>query len=126
MNKFSPSDQLRGRVLNRITQYEQKKLRLKIAGFSILVIGSLGTVAFGTIATLGDAAQSGFFQFASLLFYNFPSAVASFSDVALSLVESFPVFSAALLLGGVFAVIWSVARLLNEFTFMRSHHLSIT
>src|SRR5579864_784825 len=106
MGQRSPSDQLKRRVLERIAIYERRKHRLKIAGFSVVAIGSLGTMVFGAVATFGDAMQTGFFQFASLFFYNFPSAIASFSDIVLSLVESFPVFSAALLLGGVFAAIW--------------------
>jgi len=125
MDQLSASNQLKKRVLDRIARYERRRLRLKIAGFGGAAIGSVGVMIFGMMAVLGDAAQSGFSQFASLLFYNFNSAMANFPDVALSLVESFPVFSSALLLGGAFAVIWSVARLLNEVAFMRNHHMSI-
>ena len=126
MDQFSvPDNKLKMRILGRIARYERRKLRFKVAAFWTVIIGSLGVTAFGAVAVFGDALQSGFLQFASLFFYNFSSAMAAFPDLALSMVESFPVFSSAFFLAGIFLAIWSVAKLANEIVFMHAHNISI-
>jgi hypothetical protein len=119
MDQFSPSEELKHRVLNRIAKYETKKLRFKIVGFSAATAGSLGAIAWGVLAISGDTAQSGFFQFASLFFSNFGAAMANFSDISLSLLESFPAFPVALFLGGIVATAWSTGHLFREVAFAR-------
>src|SRR5581483_8770240 len=96
MDRFSASQDLKNRILAQIAEYERRRIRAKLAGFGAAILGSLGVLIFGAEAALGDASQSGFLQFASLFFSNFSSTMANFSDVMLSLVESFPVFWAAL------------------------------
>ena len=116
---------LKNAVLQRIARYEERRLRLRLASFGAAAAGSFCLAVFGMEAVLGDASQSGFSQFASFFFYNFSLARAGLSDLLLSLVESFPVFSSAILLGGVFAITWSVVRLLNEIGFMRERNISL-
>jgi hypothetical protein len=50
---------------------------------------------------------------------------ANLPDFALSVTESFPVFTAALLLGGVMFSIWSMAALIDEASVMRTNKFSL-
>lgn len=118
-----PED-LKPRILLCVRRAEQRRLALKMAGFGVAFAGSVGLGVFGFIRAATEASQSGFLSFASLLVSDFSAAVANFSDFALSMVESFPAFSAALLLSGVFFAIWSAARFADEVALLRGHGLS--
>ena len=124
MHPVLPSEELKTRILLRIAAYEEKKLRLKIVGFSAAVAGSFVTIALGVMAISGDTAQSGFFQFASLFFSNFGVAMANFSDIFYSLLEAFPALPVALFLAGVIATVWSTGHLLGEIVFARKRRIS--
>jgi hypothetical protein len=117
-------DDLKPRILLCIRRAEWRRLALKMAGFGAAFAGSVGLVVFGFARTATEASQSGFLSFASLLVSDFSAAVANFSDFALSMVESFPAFSAALLLSGVFFAIWSAAKFANEVALLRARGLS--
>lgn len=122
MDRFSASQNLKNRILAQVSEYERRRVRVKLAGFGVAAFGSLGVLILGAESALGDASQSGFLQFASLFFSNFSAAMANFSDVMSSLIESFPVFSTALLLGGIFASIWSIAKLVKEISIAREQY----
>lgn len=101
-------------ILVRIDRRERKVLVLKIAasacvfGVSLLIIG----VGFSNFHT--SIVESGFLQFASLLFSDFSLIASNIPDFALSMLESFPVFSAAAMLAGAGFALWSFAALFDE------------
>ena len=61
-----------------------------------------------------ELSHSGFLSFASLFNSDFSFAIANLRELAMSLVESFPAFSAALCLASIGVAIWFGARLAHE------------
>jgi hypothetical protein len=114
-----PSADLHGRIMRRVKRYERRVLVAKTIGFGALFAASAATVVAAYFNLMSAAAQSGFFQFVSLFFSDFGAAMANFQDFAFSIIESFPVFSAAFLLAGVIAVIWSAAHFIDDIAQMR-------
>lgn len=114
------------KVILRIEKEERRALLLKAAGFAIAAVGSISLAVFSYFEVMVEASQSGLWSFVSLLFSDFSSTISNFSDFALSILESFPVFSMALFLSGVFFAIWSVARFMNELALMREHKFLIS
>lgn len=125
MAPFSDQEDLKIKILSRIGRYEARRLRLKIVAFASAIAGSLAVIGLSVQAIAGDFAQSGFLQFASLFFSNFSLATENFTDLAASLIESFPAFSASLFLGGIFVAIWSLAKLGNTVVLMKERHVSM-
>lgn len=121
----APPAGLTGKILLRIEREERRRLAIKTAVFGTVLVGSLSLIVYGWMNVAADASRSGFLVFASLLFSDFSSVLTSFSDFVLSVVESFPVFSATLLLSGVFVAIWSAAHFVNEVVRMRGHTFSV-
>ncbi|MDR3581726.1 MAG: hypothetical protein P4L67_00425 [Candidatus Pacebacteria bacterium] len=101
-------------IMVRIERRERRVLIAKTAasacafGASLLVIG-VGLSYFRT-----SIAETGFLQLASLLFSDFSAIVANLPDFALSMLEAFPVFSAAAMLAGAGFAIWSCAAIIDE------------
>ena len=118
-----PAD-LPRKILLRIEQRERRILGVKIACFSVSFAASMSFVIFGFISFNAQLAQSGFPQFIGLFFTDFGTAAANFPDFALSIAESFPVFSAAIVLIGSAAAIWSVAGLIDDAAMLRNRHFS--
>jgi hypothetical protein len=120
MSEFKP--ELQQKIMTRIAHRERRFLVAKTAGFGVLFAGSatfLVAAYFNLVAALG---QSGFFSFASLFFSDFGAAMSNFQDYAFSILESFPVFSAAFLVGGLIVVIWSATHLIDDILYIRHGH----
>lgn len=116
----APSD-LAKNILLRIDREERRRFLVKTVAFGAVLAGSLAAVVMSTMNMAADLARSGFLSFASLLFSDFSAAMASFSDFIFSLAASFPVFSAVLLLSGIFVAIWSAAGFIDEVMLTRRH-----
>lgn len=114
-----PPPGLTEKVLLRISRRERRILGVKIAASAVVFGVSVGVAVAGYLDMVATLSQSGFFGIASLVFSDFSSIVANFPDFALSMIESFPVFTAALLLSGVMFAIWSMAALIDETSMMR-------
>jgi hypothetical protein len=114
-----PPAGLTEKILLRISRRERNVLGVKIA-LSACVFGvSVGVAMAGYINLVASLSQSGFFQIFSLAFSNFSSMAANFPDFAFSIMESFPIFTTALLLAGVMFAIWSMAALIDEASLFR-------
>ncbi len=116
---FKP--ELQRKIMKRIERHERRVLFLKTLGFGTLLAGSLSVLVVAYLNLTAALAQSGFYSFASLFFSDFSTAMANFQDFAFSILESFPVFSAAFLVGGIIAVIWSAAHFIDDISNMRTH-----
>jgi hypothetical protein len=114
--------ELQQSIMLKIHRYQRRVLIAKTAGFGALCAASLSFIVLGYFNLMSSLAQSGFFQFASLFFSDFSSAAANFQDFAFSIVESFPVFSAALILGAIVATIWSAGNFIEDFSYLRSQN----
>jgi len=129
-DKFLPSETdmpeppagLERKIMHRIERYERRVLILKTTGFGALFVGSASLLVVGYFNLMSAFAQSGFFNFTSLLFSDFNVAMANFQDFAFSILESFPVFSAAFVIAGVIAVIWSAVHFVHDISRVRSQH----
>ncbi|HUC31258.1 MAG TPA: hypothetical protein VMR99_01045 [Candidatus Paceibacterota bacterium] len=115
-----PPAGLTEKILLRINRHEQRILGVKIAVSACVFGVSVGVALAGYINLMASLSQSGFFQIASLMFSDFSSMAANFPDFALSMMESLPVFTTALLLAGVMFAIWSMAALIDETSLLRS------
>ncbi|MGC9599229.1 MAG: hypothetical protein ABSE18_02475 [Minisyncoccia bacterium] len=118
-----PSADLARRILLRIEKEERLRLMIKTIASGVLLAASVALIVYGAVDVVQEASRSGFVMFASLLFSDSSAVLASFSDFVLSAVESFPVFSAAVLLSGIFVAVWSAAHFIGEMVSMRGRHM---
>jgi uncharacterized membrane protein len=107
------------KILLRISRHERNILCSKIAVSACVFGVSVGVAVAGYINLMASLSRSGFFQIFSLIFSDFSSMVANFPDFAFSIMESFPIFTTALLLAGVMFAIWSMVALIDEASLFR-------
>ncbi len=108
-------------ILLRIERREQRILAVKLV-LTVIVFGaSLAVIwaGFGDFRT--SVAESGFLTLGSLAFSDFSLIVSNLPEFALSMIEAFPVFSAAAMLGGAGFAIWSLAAMFDEFSAVERH-----
>ena len=115
-----PPAGLTEKILLCIDRRERRMLGVKIAASACVFGVSVGMAAAGYINMVASLSQSGFFEIGSLIFSDFSSIAANFPDFALSVMESFPIFTTALLLAGVMFAIWSMAALIDEASLFRT------
>ena len=108
------------KIMRRIKRYKRRVLMAKTVGFGTLFAGSIVALVIAYSNLANALAQSGFLNFISLFFSDFGMTMANFQDFAFSMLESFPVFSAAFLLGGVILAIWSAAHFIDDLSTMRA------
>jgi hypothetical protein len=112
-------------ILIRIERRERRVLMLKIVA-SVCAFGvSLWIVGIGFADFRTSLAQTGFLTLASLLFSDFSSIISNLPDFALSMVESFPAFSAAAMLAGAGFAIWSFAAIADEISAIEHRKFSL-
>src|SRR5665213_1733902 len=116
-----PPTGLDRKIMLKIERYERRVLIAKTAGFGTLFLGSLAFMVAAYLNLASALAQSGFLSFTSLFFSDFSVAITNFQDFAFSMLESFPVFSASFLIGGVIVAIWSAAHFMKDVTQVRSY-----
>jgi len=119
-----PPAGLTEKILLRISRRERNVLGAKIAVSACMFGISVGMAVAGYINLVASLSQSGFFQIFSLAFSDFSSMAANFPDFAFSVMESFPIFTTALLLAGVMFSIWSMAALIDEASLFRHGRLN--
>jgi hypothetical protein len=101
-------------ILVRIERREKRVLIAKIVA-SVCAFGvSLVVVGVGLADFRASIAETGFLQFASLIFSDFSMIISDLPDFTLSILESFPAFSAAAMLAGAGFAIWSLAAIVDE------------
>lgn len=115
-----PPAGLTEKILHRISRRERKILGFKIAASAGAFGVSVGIAVAGYVNLVESLSRSGFFEIASLMFSDFSSMAANFPDFILSIMETFPIFTVALLLSGVLFAIWSMAALIDEASLFRA------
>ena len=111
-------------ILIRIERREQRVLVAKIVATVCMFGASLVVIWAGFGDFRASLGQSGFLQFGSLLFSDFSLTVANLPEYLLSMIEAFPVFSAAATLGGATFAIWSAAAMFDEFSAVERRRFS--
>lgn len=117
-----PPADLTEKVLMRIAKRQRRILYLRITASASVFAASLYAAIAGYMNTTASMDHSGFLQIGGLMVSDFSAVAANFPDFALSLLEAFPVFAAALLLGGVMFAIWSMATLFDEASLLHTTH----
>jgi hypothetical protein len=117
-----PPANLTEKILLRISRRAWRILGMKIAASAVVFGVSVGVAVAGCMDLVSNLSGSGFFQLAGLIFSDFSAITANFPDFALSMVETFPVFTAAIFLSGAMFAIWSMAALIDEASLMRVRH----
>jgi hypothetical protein len=121
-----PPADLTEKILFRITRHEQRMLSIKIAVSTLIFSVSTAIMVINSIKLTSTLFTSGFFGIASLAFSDFSSIMANFPDFAYSMAESFPIFTTAVLLGGIMFAVWSMAALIDETSLMQAHKFSLS
>jgi hypothetical protein len=117
---------LTAKILLRITKRERRILMAKIAASASVFVCSMSAVVVASRDLVAGLSHSGFFQFASLAFSDFSSIASNFPDFVYSMVESFPIFTAAVLLGGIMFSLWSMAAFIDEASLLKTYRFSIS
>lgn len=112
-------------ILLRIERRERRMIILKAAVAAILFVVSVWVIKAGSASLMAGFERSGFLTLASLAFSDFSIVFSNLPDFLLSVIESFPVFSAAAVLGGVVFAIWSIGLFISEASLMRGHKFSL-
>jgi uncharacterized membrane protein len=108
-------------ILVRIERRERRVLIAKIIA-SVCMFGvSLLVIGVGLADFRASIVETGFLQFASLLFSDFSTITSNLPDFALSMIESFPAFSAAAMLAGTGFAVWSLAAIADEVSAVKRH-----
>lgn len=115
-----PPAGLTEKILATIGRRERRLLGIKIAASACVFSASVGMIVAGYLSLVASLSQSGFFSIASLMFSDFSAMVANFPDFASSIMETFPIFTTALVLSGVLFAIWSMAALIDEASLFRT------
>ncbi len=119
-----PPSGLAQAILVRIERRERRVLIVKIVASACVFGISLLMIGIGFSYFRASLAETGFLQFGSLLFSDFSLIVSNLPDFALSMIESFPVFSAAAMLAGAGFAIWSLATMFSELSVVEHHKFS--
>lgn len=112
-----PPQGLLNKILKRIKREKQLAgIKRRIAIFSFGVLGS--AIAFVPVfaAVQAGMAHSGFVDFSSLIFSDFSTVIKLWNQFALSLLESLPVMSMAILLAVIFIFLASLKYLVKNIT----------
>jgi hypothetical protein len=120
-----PPAGLTEKILLRISRHERRMLGMKIAVSACAFGVSVGVAIAGYVNLVASLSQSGFFQISSLMFSDFSSMIANFPDFAFSVMETFPIFTTALLLCGVLFAVWSMAALIDETSLFRNRRARV-
>jgi hypothetical protein len=115
-----PPAGLTEKVLSAIGRRERRVLGMKIAASACVFGVSVGVAIAGYVNLVAALSRSGFFAIAGLMFSDFGAMAANFPDFALSIMETFPIFTMALLLCGVLFAVWSMAALIDEASLFRA------
>ncbi len=113
------NDFLADRIMAQIARETRRRLVIKTAAFGVLLASSVALMVSAGFADASAAYGTGFFAFFSLIFTDFRAVMADFSDLAFSLLDSFPVFPSIALLAGAFSAVWSAAGFASELALFR-------
>ena len=112
--KYESNINLAENVWQAIVLHDKCIVRVKLWAFSVIGFVSLvGLVpAFKTLSS--DLAQSGFYEYLSLVFSNSGSVVSYWKELVFSLAESLPAMSVILTLSLVFVFFLSLKYLMKQ------------
>lgn len=119
----NPPSGLLEKILKRIHREERILVLRRVVLFSITLAGSILAFVPALKILLSDFSQSGFLNFFSLIFSDFPSVAAYWQSFAMILLETLPAVSLALFLAVLLTFLESVKVLTKNIKIIRSHNL---
>lgn len=113
-----PSVNLLGKITDRVRRRETFLIYQKTAFYSLGATFFLVALVFSLRSAQAGFAESGFFQFFSLVFTDFKIVAASWQGFALSLLESIPVNGLIFALSSFFIFINLLKQLIKNASFI--------
>ncbi len=107
----------------KIQRRQQQRLRARLTLLSASILGSGLTILATARYAVSEIYQSGFLQYASVLFTDSHIALQHWQEFALSLLESLPVVGAALLLGTILVFLISLRSTITYLQLLRRRPL---
>ena len=101
-------------ILAQIRRERIVRARWRFALHVSLLIGSIVILISGSRYFLAEFRQSGFYQYLALLFLDGGFVIKFWHDFALSLVESLPLASGAVVLSGIFIFLISLKGMARD------------
>ena len=121
---YHPELRLADDIWRNILRQEKKILRLKIWTYSVISLGSLVALVPSIKILLADLAQSGFYDYISLIFSDSRSIVSYWKEFIFSLGESLPVISILISLSLLFIFLKTVQSITNQFIIKNQLYVS--
>lgn len=113
-----PSVNLLGKITDRVRRRETFLIYQKTAFYSLGVAFSLTALVFSLRSAQAGFAESGFFQFFSLVFTDFKIVAASWQSFALSLLETIPASGLIFTLSSLFVFMSLLKQLIKNASFI--------
>ncbi|MFA6554653.1 MAG: hypothetical protein WCS89_04085 [Candidatus Paceibacterota bacterium] len=122
INQIEPSPKLAFSIMEKITKYETRHFRIRVALHSILTIGT--SLAFiPTISYFGEGlSQSGFSSYMSLIISDSSYVMSHFGNLVLSVATSWPVLASIIVLGLTIILINSIRRIVQYSSALSFNH----
>lgn len=108
LDKREPPAGLLERIMLRIAEERRRRVQMRTAVFGVLSLVALAALVPAWRELNSEITQSGFSQFASLIFSDGAALAAYWQDFAFSLLESLPVFGMVAVLGVLLALFSSL------------------
>ena len=112
--KTAPSAELRARVIAGIEAFEATRLRIRIILFSAATLACAGIFVETALYAWKALAQSGFWQYVSLLTSDADALASFWKELAVSLAASIPITAFIIVLLSGTGLLWSFFALLKN------------
>ena len=112
--KYFPPEALADNIWFAITLRNKRMIQIKLWAFTFAVIASLSGFVPAFISLSRDLAQSGFYEYFSLIFSDGGSMLLNWKEFIFSISESLPVTGIILTLSLVFTCLLSVRYLMKQ------------
>lgn len=113
-NQIEPRSRLCVEICNTIAVREKRARRTRLITYTVIAGVSFIAIVPTTMILVNDLSQSGFGHYASLAFSDGAALTEYWKQFAVTLVESVPVVSLALLLGTILVLGWSSRNALRQ------------
>ena len=117
---------LKNRILNKITDYQNKMARIRVTFFSFTLLLVASGMVWSASLLVSSAAETSFLNYVSLLFSDFKFVLSSGGDYAMSLLESFPAFSFGLTAGFIFLFLLVLKSVFTNISLLNIKHHKLT
>lgn len=120
-NYINPPLELEASILKKITIERTKTTRLRFAFLSATALFSLWGIIQTGISLWQSFRETGFYEYASLIFSDGTTLTSYWKEFTLSLIESLPLLGLTILLVILATFIWSSTKALRDARFVFSH-----